>query len=220
MQEMECSYCAKRSDYFTNVRRDILHLLPEYMDRVFEVGCGAGDTLAYLKAESRCRWASGLELFPEAAKAAKYKIDQILVGNIETMELPFDESSLDTILCLDVLEHLVNPWALVARIHRLLKPEGCLICSLPNVRHFRVIAPLLFLGRWDYQEQGIMDRTHLRFFTKATAQDLIGSSGLKLEVVESNPLVGKSRFVNLLTFSALKPFLEYQYFIKAVRRGG
>src|SRR5262249_41242587 len=105
----------------------------------------------------------------------------VRIGNIETMsdaELP--SARFDLILALDVLEHLINPWSAMRRIHGLLKPDGALVVRIPNVSHCSVSLALL-RGRWDYAESGLMDRTHLRFFTEAGAKALVTSSGLVLD---------------------------------------
>lgn len=218
MNRSQASYQDKSEDYFKNVRREILPLLSNNVGRVFEIGCGAGDTLFFLRSTGRCEWAGGLELFSEAAASAREKnIDLVLDGNIEAIKLPFDENSMDVILCLDVLEHLNDPWSVIRRMHALLKPGGALICSIPNVRNYKVMLPLLFMGRWQYADWGILDRTHLRFFTKQSAMELASCSGLEIDMVKST-LYSKAAIANLITLSMFKPFLEYQYLIRAIKK--
>lgn len=216
----DAAYQDKAFDYFALVRREILPLLPEHSDRIFEVGCGAANTLAYLKSSGRCNWAGGLELFHDAAEAARSKIDLVLEGNIEAMDLPLEESSLDVILCLDVLEHLVDPWTVVGRLHKLLKPGGMLLCSIPNIRYYRVSLALLLFGRWRYTPSGILDKTHLRFFTRQTAIDLVASSGLVIDRVETTGLEKgrRERLYNRATLGMFKPFFDWQYLIRGLRK--
>lgn len=219
MTNLEKSYEIKDRSYFENVRHDVLKFLPEFSDTVMEVGCGTGETLAYLKAAGRCRWAIGVEFFHDAAEKAKDRLDLVIEGNIENLSLPVESGTIDVILCLDVLEHLVDPWSIVHRLHSLLKTGGVLVVSIPNVRNFRVIFPLLLMGKWEYQECGILDKTHLRFFTKASAMSLVSCSGLRIEQVEPTGLKqgGKAALANALTLSLFKSFLEFQYIIKARR---
>src|SRR4051794_37408417 len=162
------AYSKKESTYFDAVRTDVLGLLPPRMERVLEIGCGTGDTLAYLRSTGRCTWAAGVELYPGAASIARGRIDRLWEGNVETLQLDLEADSLDAILCLDVLEHLIDPWAVISKLGLLLKPGGALIASIPNVRNHKVLFPLLFRGRWDYTDSGLLDRTHLRFFVRET----------------------------------------------------
>jgi len=212
-------YSEKATTYFDRVRTEILPLLPAgRVDRVLEIGCGSGDTLAYLQANERCRWTCGVELFPDAAEIARGRLDAVYEGNIEQMELPIGPASLDVVLCLDVLEHLIDPWTTTSRLARLLKPGGVLIASIPNVRHFRVVLPLLFRGRWDYAQFGLMDRTHLRFFTEGSARQLVRQAGLRVDAVQKSGLDSpQKRAAVALSAGLLEPLLVFQYLIRGVR---
>lgn len=211
------AYLNKEMGYFSQVRREILSLLPEKTGRVLEIGCGTGDTLSYLRQQGRCDWVGGVELASAAAAEARSKLDLLIEGNVETLALPFEDGSLDVILCLDILEHLVDPWGTVRKLDKALKPGGLLIASIPNARHFRLVFPLLFQGKWRYSEAGILDRTHLRFFVRESALELMGSSGLQVEKVCATGLEkgSKSRIANMLTLGLFKPFLEVQFLICA-----
>jgi SAM-dependent methyltransferase len=207
----------KEDDYYGRVRSEIMPLLPAGLDRIFEVGCGAGETLAFLKRTGRCSWAGGIELFHQAAEEARCKgLDLIIEGDIAGTRLPFALQSLDAILCLDVLEHLVDPHAVLSTLHGYLKPGGVVICSIPNVRYFSVTLPLLFRGDWTYTDQGVLDRTHLRFFTKKTAVSLVASAGFRINAVRATGLEkwSKGALVNLLTLNLFRPFLEFQYLVR------
>jgi SAM-dependent methyltransferase len=215
----EISYEDKSRDYFENIRYEILPLLPKHVNSIFEIGCGSGQTLSYLKSTGRCDWVGGMEIFPAAAQAARGKLDFVLEGNIEKVSLPFEESYFDIVLCLDVLEHLLDPSSVIKQLHTLLKPGGILICSIPNVRHFSVSIPLLFLGQWNYSDHGILDKTHLRFFTRKSAIDLVASSGLIVNKISSTGLkkLSKAGFINLITVGIFKRLFEFQYLIRAVK---
>lgn len=203
-------------DYYSHIRGEIALLLPGSMRRVLEIGCGSGDTLAWLQSSGNARTTYGIELFSESAEAARTKVDRVICGDFEALELPEDFSGFDVILCLDVLEHFVDPWKALRRIGALLAPGGCIITSIPNVRYFRVVLPLLLYGRWQYENSGILDRTHLRFFTKQTAIELMTSSGLTLDALSSTGLEKgrKTRYLNWATLGLCKPLFEYQYLIK------
>lgn len=211
------AYLDNNLEYFSQVRREIFPFLPEKMGRVLEVGCGTGDTLNYIKQHGRCDWAGGIELVSSAAAIAKSRVDLLIEGNIETMELPFADGSLDVILCLDILEHLVDPWSVVRKLDKALKPGGVLIASIPNVRHCRLVFPLLFQGKWQYRDAGILDKTHLRFFVRESAIALMACSGLKVEQVRTTGLDAGSKgwLANVLTLGLFKPFFERQFLICA-----
>jgi len=214
-------YADKADEYFGHARTEIIPLLPPgCVDRILEVGCGRGDTLAHLHAAGRCRWTCGVELFPEAGVAARTRLDEVYVGNIEHLELPIAPASLDVVLCLDVLEHLVDPWSTAARLAALLKPGGVLIASIPNVRHFRVVLPLLLQGRWKYADFGLMDRTHLRFFTRDSAIELLETAGLRVDAVQHSGLESvHKKALAMLSFGALEPLFVFQYLLRGVRPG-
>lgn len=209
-------YGGKVYEYYENVRFDALPLLPENTDRVLEIGCGTGNTLAWLKANKGCSWVGGVEIFPQAAKEARSKLDALYEGDGEVLDFPIETGSLDAVLCLDILEHMVDPWRMVRRLDALLKPGGVLIASIPNVRYFRVVLPLLLRGRWEYTDSGILDKTHLRFFVRSTALELLECSGMTVDKVNVQGLGKvKARVANALTLSLLKPLFEYQYVMRA-----
>jgi SAM-dependent methyltransferase len=215
------SYDGKQTDYFGNIRREILPLLPARSARVLELGCGRGDTLAYLKREGRCEWAGGVELFPEAAAVARDRLDWLLEGDVERLELDLEAGSLDVVLCLDVLEHLVDPWRMLRRLTALLRPGGAIVASIPNVRHARVVIPLLFGGSFQYANQGLLDRTHLRFFTRRSAIELLECGGLRVDAVQETGFERgtRARLLDALTLSAFRPLLTLQYVLRAVKPG-
>lgn len=209
--------CRSQNRYYGNVRVDILPLLPSHLPRILEVGCGTGATLAYLKSQRCCDWVAGVEPVPAAAAIAREYLDLLIEGNAETIDLPIPEGSLDAILCLDVLEHLVDPWAMMKSLRRYLKPHGIVVASLPNVRFYKVLVDLVFHGRWTYVDAGILDRTHLRFFTRASAIELVECSGLKVDAILRKGLeAGKGRSrMNRLTGGLFEDLLTYQYLLRA-----
>jgi len=215
MNNIDNLYNSKDKSYYKNIRIEIMPLLPEKIDRIFEIGCGTGETLAYIKNVKHAKWTGGIELTKTTEKIKKNKnIDLIIYGDIENKILPFKKASLYIILCLDVLEHLNNPWAVLKKLRSYLKKDGIIICSIPNVRNYKVLFPLLFLDNWNYSENGILDKTHLRFFTKKTSIKLIEKSGFKVDSITSL-IYGKNIYANLITLNIFKPLFTFQYLIKA-----
>lgn len=209
-------YEDKQGNYFAFVRKDIEPLLLARAGRVLEVGCGGGGTLAWLKASGRARWIAGIEMFPDAAAAARTRLDELHEGDVDQHIDKFTPGSFDLILCLDVLEHLIDPWGTLKRLQVLLRPGGQLIASLPNIRHHSVVLPLLLSGKWRYETAGIMDRTHLRFFSRATAIDLIEQAGLQLAAEHSTYAWGSwDQWKDRLTFGLFRNLLSFQYLLSA-----
>lgn len=202
--------------YFTHARREIAPLLPAQIGRVLEIGCSNGSTLAWLKAEHGATWIVGVEYEPKVAAEASTRLDACWTGDVETMTLPIDPGSLNLILCLDVFEHLRDPWTVAKQLTPLLRKGGCLITSIPNARNLALVKQLVLHGRFDYAPEGIMDETHLRWFTRQTAIELVEGAGLVVDAVEiparRDPRV---RVKNVLTLGLLREFWDFQYIIRA-----
>lgn len=168
--------------YFDRARTEIRPHLPLVVNRMLDVGCGDGATTAFVQSCRSVAWAAGIEASPDAAERAKSRFSEVWCGDIEKLDFhgKIPASSLDLILCLDVLEHLVDPWTVVKRLSVLIAPGGRLIISIPNIRNWKFIAALLFRGQFRYVDAGLLDRTHLRFFVKKTAEELAVAGGVPL----------------------------------------
>lgn len=213
-------YDDKPDGYFARARTEILSLLPQHAPQVLEIGCGNGATLAWLKANGVAGHTTGIELAEHMAPAAQKNVDRLITGNVEAiLEAHASDVEYDLVLCLDVLEHLVDPWEMMRKIAHVLKPGGRVVCSIPNVRHFSVLLPLIFKGQWRYEEVGILDRTHLRFFTKTGAADLMKTGGLRITTIKPNIHVGsKSHLARILSLGLLTDFCSVQYLISAQKQ--
>lgn len=139
--------------------------------RVLEVGCNTGETSLVLK-RNGCE-VTGIEINRAAAKIAKNICKEVIIGDIEKDETwEKIKGEFDVIIFADILEHLKNPREILKKIKRYLKEDGFLIISLPNIANWRIRLSLLF-GRFEYKSTGILDETHLRFYTLKSAQELI-----------------------------------------------
>lgn len=217
---MPQTYKDKPLDYFSRARTDLLKALPSFSERVLEIGCGSGATLAWMKSLGLAGHTTGIELAPQMAEVASKNVDEFIIGDAEALldDVAFT-AAYDLVLCLDVLEHFVDPWRMIEKISHRLKPGGVLVASIPNVRHFSVLLPLLFKGRWDYQEAGILDHTHLRFFTKASAAQLLHTHDLEVTAVIPNIQPGsKSDWAKKLSLGLLADFCTVQYLVCAKKR--
>jgi 2-polyprenyl-3-methyl-5-hydroxy-6-metoxy-1,4-benzoquinol methylase len=219
MNSADTMYSEKLTGYFSIPRTDIFPLLPERVHRVLEVGCGSGATMRWIRTKRSVHHAIGIELFPEAARLAATAFDSVRSGNVETMSLP--DGQFDLIIALDVLEHLVDPWLAVTRLQAMLSDDGAMLVSLPNISHYSVSMPLFFRGQWQYEKEGLLDRTHLRFFTKESALDMLTSGGLvvdKVKHVRSGPQFRsvKARWYVLKFLSWMLPshLLDRQFLIR------
>jgi 2-polyprenyl-3-methyl-5-hydroxy-6-metoxy-1,4-benzoquinol methylase len=213
-------YHDKMPDYFSSTRTQILDLIPKFSQRVLEIGCGSGQTLQMLKENKRCSETVGIELFPEAADEARSKVDLVYCMDVEKATMPENIGTFDLILLLDILEHLIDPWAVLSRLTEThLAVGGKVIVSLPNARHFSLVVPLL-CGKFDYRERGIIDKTHLRFFTRNSAANLLKSAGLSIEATKrtSLDLHLNSGKINAITLGLFSEFLTSQYIFCAVLR--
>lgn len=207
-------------EYYENTRDDIRPLLAgRTFARSLDIGCGAGAVSAALKKSGIVAEAEGVEVFPAAAARAAQRLRRVYSVDLAqtTGDLPL--SSYDLVLCLDVLEHMVDPWSALERIKGLMKSDGTLLVSLPNVRNFRVVVPLL-MGKWTYRESGLLDQTHLRFFTRSSARELIEGAGFRVRSFGSTSRRRYSRswWIDVLTLGLFRDFLEFQYVIEATPR--
>lgn len=220
MNSLDGLYAVKEDGYFGSVRKEILPLLPQNIERVFEVGCGSGNTLHWLKHEMGSHWAGGVELCSTSSAAVRDGLDLFIEGNIENIELPVEHGSLDLVLCLDVLEHLIDPWLAVQKLSQIIKPGGAIIASIPNVAHRSALFPLLMNDQWEYEQSGILDKSHLRFFTRKTAVELMEQQGLKADKVESVvPMIkgSKSWVFDAISFGVFRRFFTTQYLVRAIK---
>jgi SAM-dependent methyltransferase len=169
-------------NYFDHERPEIAACFEPEGARILDLGCAAGALGALLKRRG-ARTVIGLEIATEPAARARARLDDVVVADLDRLPaLPFEPGSFDVVICADVLEHLADPWRVLAMVRDVLVPGGLVIASIPNVRHESVVLPLLVAGAFEYQAQGILDRTHLRFFTFDGIRALLEGAGFVLEL--------------------------------------
>jgi 2-polyprenyl-3-methyl-5-hydroxy-6-metoxy-1,4-benzoquinol methylase len=175
--------------YFEHTRPELRALVPIEARRVLDVGCGGGALGATLKAERPGCEVVGLEGFPEAAARARGRLDDVLCLDLDSLEaLPPDAGKFDALVFGDVLEHLRDPLRLLRTLLPALADDGVLVLSIPNVKHWTVLYPLLVKDRWTYEDAGLLDRTHVHFFTGATVAEMLRELGLDLVHLGVNDL--------------------------------
>jgi methionine biosynthesis protein MetW len=156
--------------------QQLLALVPDG-SRVLDVGCSTGYLARPLVA--RACTVVGIEVDEETAEAARDVCEDVLVGDVEALELPFPERSFDVVLCGDVIEHLRDPRRFLDRVRPLLRPGGRLVLSTPNIANWAMRLGLL-AGRWRYTDRGILDRTHTHLFTRRTLLEALDGAGYRI----------------------------------------
>ncbi len=185
--------------------------------RVLDVGCSSG-YLARPLTERGVR-VVGVELDPEAADEARAVCEDVVVGDVETMELPFEAGSFDVVLCGDLIEHLRDPGSALARLRPFLRPGGRLVLTTPNVANWAMRLSLLG-GRWRYTDRGILDRTHVHLFTRKALVETVGAAGYRIVELDHTapvPVVGTPAVERVAHGVArLRPSLfAYQFLLAA-----
>jgi len=171
--------------YFSGSRPEIAAQVPLGTNKVLDVGCGFGG-LGKLLRERKVQKLYGIELNPAASSYLEEIYDCYWIGSVEDMSLSGEFSGFNCIIFADVLEHLLDPWSVLKRYSAHLTKDGKIIASIPNARNLGLIYSLLFKGRWTYGDSGLLDRTHLRFFTRKEIEVLFSQAGLKIEKLELN----------------------------------
>lgn len=213
------NYNEKAPDYFSNIRKDLINLIDANAKdlKILEVGAAYGETLYYLKQNGIAAEAVGVDIFEDTKNKQNYKpLDRFIFGDIEKIELPEYNQYFDLILLPDVLEHLFEPKSVLETLKKYLKEDGKIIVSMPNIRYYSALYKIVFKGDFKYEESGIFDYTHVRFYCRKNIQELLETAGyttLKQESSIKN-YQGKSlsKLINLITFGIFEEFFSTQYF--------
>ncbi len=208
--------------YYTHIRRELIAYIKHDNNadiKVLEVGCGLGNTLSEIKYRWPNSQVKGIEIVDDIVRVAS-KAQDIIKGDIENMELPYEKGEFDYIILGDVLEHLRYPEMAINKLIPYLAPGGHMICSIPNVMHMSVIMPLL-KGKFEYMESGILDNTHLRFFTLDSICNLFNQCGMQIEdmtgVIQMNDEeeVFLEKLMSINDIAPERMFKVYQYVFSA-----
>lgn len=211
----------KNPEYYGHPRREMREHIPADAARLLDIGCGAGAFAAGLRAErdqaGRNMEIWGVEMSPEAARLAAEVMDRILTGDFHQVEKELPRGHFDAIVLNDVLEHVIHPDEVLRRVRPLLAPGGVVVASIPNVRHFFNVVDLVVHGRWDYTDEGILDRTHLRFFTRSSMKRMFQENGYRVDrMVGINPTGSlKFKLMNLLTLGRWADMQYLQFAVTA-----
>jgi len=172
--------------YYTGDRPELRALLPADARRVLDVGCGAGTLGAALKAETGAE-VVGIEVFAEAADLAEEHLDEVLRLDLQTLtELPYPPGHFDAMTFGDVLEHMHDPAGLLRTLRPYLADGGTIVCSIPNLKHWSVVFQLLVRDRFTYGDKGLLDRTHVHFFTLEEIGAMLDEAGFQATALQAN----------------------------------
>lgn len=164
--------------YYLQNRPEVLEQIPLNAKRVLDVGCSSGGLSASLKARQPVE-VHGVEFVEQAAIQARTQLDKVWNSTIEEALPHLPDAYYDCIVAADVLEHVIDPWATLLALKEKLAANGKIVVSLPNVQNWEVVSNLLE-GKWDYRSEGILDRTHLHFFTRKSVEELFWNAGLRI----------------------------------------
>lgn len=201
-------------DYHGSIRFDVLPHVPP-ANRLIDVGGGTGANARHIKRIGQAQWVGVLDQVADNSSGELDCHSNIDLNDVEAIA-QFMQSidSVDTVLLLDVLEHLVDPWKTVEAFAAHLPAGARVVASVPNVRHLSASVRLMFGNDWTYTEAGILDRTHLRFFVRKTAVDLMERGGLRAVKVVPSPITRRLwKVANALTLGLLRSFFTLQYFV-------
>jgi len=210
------TYHNKDLQYFSGVRSDYLSELDEDSSAwILEIGCGFGNTGAKALSEGKCGHYCAVELCEAAAEKAEQQISEVVCGNIEDIDLPWPDQTFDALILSEILEHLVDPWAVLRKARRLMKPYAAVFASTPNISYYRVVLMLL-KGRWDLTDRGVMDRTHLRWFTPQSFREMFESCGYCVRSVRPKAKLSlKAKIASVILGKRFEHLFWYQIDLRA-----
>ncbi len=219
-------YTDKNQNYFSNIKWEIIRLIPAGDHKILDVGSGAGCTLRKLKALRKASEIVGIEINRIAAADSSQYLDGLFIGDVETMDLPYSDKYFDYILFADVLEHLINPSDVLHKCKNLLSDDGYIIAIIPNIKHYSVLLGLILSDEFNYTKDGLLDISHLRFFTKKGIIRMFRDEQLEVaDLIAIWQWFGMTRVERALHSSKItsrlvdnNSFFAYEYLVKAKKR--
>lgn len=208
---------SKPPGYYENDRRDMLKYIPDGVKTSLEFGCGTGGFSAILKAKFDAEsWA--VEIDEASVKEAERKLDKVINADAYEALVEIPKHYFDCIVLLDILEHLADPYHFLNELKPRLKQGGIIVLSIPNIRYYRIFMDYVFGGNWEYKDHGVLDKTHLKFFTHKSIDNMFRQLGFEILMLEGiHPTSSRTfRLLNILTFGMFSD-LRYKHYAVRVR---
>lgn len=208
-----------KNNYFSHQRTELLEFIVPPIQTALDIGCASGNFGHLLKTKFNTNvW--GIEPDQSAAALASSKLDRVINAPF-TKGLDLGNQKFDYVFFNDVLEHLVDPQTALHLAKDYLNDDGIVIASIPNILHFDAIYPILKNRDWKYEEAGVMDKTHLRFFTKKSMIRLFEESGYSVDRIKGiNAFYGRFvHYLNRFTFNRFDEIKYPQFVIRASYHG-
>lgn len=201
--------------YYQQSREAMLKYIPENVKKTLELGCADGNFSELVKTNfgAEC-W--GIEINPEVAEVAATKLDKVINGDVNQCLDDIPDNYFDCVICNDILEHLADPYTLLINLKKKLTAEGLVVASFPNVRYCRNLFELVVRGNWDYKDKGILDKTHLRFFTYNSLVKMFPQLGYELVTIEGleaerNIKTVAVRILTMLLFNVFEDTMYHHF---------
>lgn len=207
---------AKPDEYYNLVRQEMFKYIPSQAFKILEIGCGEGNFGAELKKKKIEVW--GVEYAPDQAALAEKKLDRVIAGDVATIIDSLPDNYFDVVVCNDVLEHLIDPYTVLDKLKDKLTEKGVVVSSIPNIRFFRNLFDYFFNKNWDYTDNGIMDKTHYRFFTVNSIRKMYENLGYEIVRMEGiNPSKSIRPFIWNIFFLGAFWDIKYLQFATVAR---
>lgn len=221
--ELDNDYKKKPKEYFGESRPELVPFIPKGINNLLDVGCSSGTFGANLKTKFPHLTIWGIEPHKESAERAQKQLDKVICSLFDSDVPELENQKFDCITFNDVLEHITAPASTLKKCHHLLAEKGQIIASIPNVLFFPVMYDLIKNGDWKYSDSGVLDNTHVKFYTRKSIIRLfeengyavLSTDGINLKIHEKFRLY---KLLNFFLFNRLKDWKYMQFVVVAVKK--
>lgn len=218
MNDLNILYKQKPSSYYSMSRPEMLNYVPSSASNILEIGCGAGSFASLLKSQRPSVELWGLDIQAGCCDEMKMIFKEYIHGNFENDDIQLPLDYFDCVIMNDVLEHLYDPWKVLNKIKQYLHSDGYITLSVPNMRYYNILVDLIFNKRWSYVDKGVLDKTHIRFFTKNSLESMLTECGYRIVSVDginSRYVSKKYALLNLLLNNLIDDINYMQFAVLA-----